>query len=148
MIRVIRTSELSQQRNDAISNVNLQPLFSTLGTVLPKSFNEAFSSRLSLCSRSLNEIYDRVIEIFWGEVFMVSWPLSVANEALLKCNITSIFLKTCVKDHGDSFSQLRLLFRLSCQRFCKHFGLLQQVSEEFRKYFVISKIGIGVISLR
>ena len=37
-------------------------------------------------------------------------PLSVENEALLKCNfssiVLSIFLKTCVKDHGDSSSQL------------------------------------------
>ena len=44
------------------------------------------------------------------------WPLSVENTALLTMQfqliVVSIFLKTCVKDHGDSFS--RLLERSVC----------------------------------
>ena len=39
----------------------------------------------------------------------VVWPLSVENEALFTCNlasVVSIFLKTCVKDHGGSSSRL------------------------------------------
>ena len=38
------------------------------------------------------------------------WPLSVENTALLTMQfqliVVSIFLKTCVKDHGDSFGRL------------------------------------------
>ena len=38
------------------------------------------------------------------------WPLSVENKALLTMQfqliVVSIFLKTCVKDHGDSSSRL------------------------------------------
>ena len=44
------------------------------------------------------------------------WPLSVENKALLTMQfhliVVSIFLKTCVKDHGDSFG--RLLERSIC----------------------------------
>ena len=44
------------------------------------------------------------------------WPLSVENKALLimqfQLIVVSIFLKTCVKDHGDSFG--RLLERSIC----------------------------------
>ena len=43
-------------------------------------------------------------------------PLSVENKALLTMQfqliVVSIFLKTCVKDHGDSFG--RLLERSIC----------------------------------
>ena len=38
------------------------------------------------------------------------WPLSVENKALLTMQfhliVVSIFLKTCVKDHGDSSGRL------------------------------------------
>ena len=44
------------------------------------------------------------------------WPLSVENKALLTMQfqliVVSIFLKMCVKDHGDSFG--RLLERSIC----------------------------------
>ena len=44
------------------------------------------------------------------------WPLSVENKALLTMQfqliVVSTFLKTCVKDHGDSFG--RLLERSIC----------------------------------
>ena len=44
------------------------------------------------------------------------WLLSVENKALLTMQfqliVVSIFLKTCVKDHGDSFG--RLLERSIC----------------------------------
>ena len=51
----------------------LQPYFSALGTVVPKSLTGALSSnsRLDICSRSVSEIYKSIIEIIWDEVFMV-----------------------------------------------------------------------------
>ena len=70
------------------------------------------------CSyKIVHGICKSVIETFWDEVFIVrntvkkgnSRPLSEENQRLLTCNFTlkvSIFLKTCVKDHGDSSGQL------------------------------------------
>ena len=62
------------------------------------------------------------------------WPLSVENEALstlstFHLKVVLIYLKTCANDRGDSSARLveRILFyvsRRSCERFCKHFGLL------------------------
>ena len=87
-------------------------------SVLPKSFAIALSSNSRL------NVYEAIRTLsrstFWGEVFMVKYmvktgqcdfrPLSVENEALLKCNFTSwevlIFLKTRAKGHGDSSSRL------------------------------------------
>ena len=74
----------------------------------------------SRCSWSLSEICKRVIEIFWEEVFMVrntekngqSWCSTVictkrsAFDMQFHLIVVSIFLKTCVKDHGDTSSRL------------------------------------------
>ena len=65
-------------------------------------------------------ICESFIEIFWDKVFMVrnavknrqSWCLAVicrkqsAFVLQFYLIVVSIFLKTCVKDHGDSSSQL------------------------------------------
>ena len=72
------------------------------------------------CSWSLSEICKSVIEIFWDEVFMIrntvksgqycclavicrKWRAFVMQFHLI---VVSIFLKTCVEDHGDSSSRL------------------------------------------
>ena len=71
-------------------------------------------------SWSLSEICKTVIEIFWDKVFMVrntvkngqSWCLAVvcrkrsAFDMQIHLIVVSIFLKTCVKDHGDSSTRL------------------------------------------
>ena len=66
-------------------------------SVLPKSFAIALSSNSRLNVHEAIRTLSR--SIFWGEVFMVKYmvktgqsdfrPLSVENEALLKCNFTS-----------------------------------------------------------
>ena len=72
------------------------------------------------CLWSLSEIGGSVIEIFWDEVFLVrnaikngqSWCLAVicrkrsAFDMQFHFIVVSIFLKTCVTDHGDSSSRL------------------------------------------
>ena len=70
---VAMTSDMSKQRNDAITYL---PYFSALGTVLPKSFKGAFSSK----SR---EIYVSVIEILWDEVFE-TWTVLMFGRYLQK----------------------------------------------------------------
>ena len=100
----------------------LQQYISALGPVLPKSLTRAFSSNSDWCPSSLSEICKNVIEIFWDEVSMVrntctvkngkSWCLAVicrkrsAFDVQFHLIVVSIFLKTCVKDHGDSSSRL------------------------------------------
>ena len=66
-------------------------------SVLPKSFAIALSSNSRLNVHEAIRTLSR--STFWGEVFMVKYmvktgqsdfrPLSVENEALLKCNVTS-----------------------------------------------------------
>ena len=72
------------------------------------------------CSWSLSEICKSDIEIFWAQVFMVrntvkngqSWCSTVictkrsAFGMQFHPIVVSIFLKTCVKDHWDTFSRL------------------------------------------
>ena len=72
------------------------------------------------CSWSLSEICKSVIEIFWEEVFLFrntvengqSWCSTVicakrsAFDMQFHLIVVSIFLKTCVKDHGDTSSRL------------------------------------------
>jgi len=98
----------------------LQPYFSALGT-LPKSFTGAFSSnsRLDVCEL-LSKICKSVIEIFWDEVFRVRNTVKTGQSSCLPVIyrkrsafemqfyliVVSIVFKTCVKDHGDSFSRL------------------------------------------
>ena len=99
----------------------LQQLFSALETVLPKSFTGAFSfNSRSWCSWSLSDICKSVIEIFCEEVFMArntvedgqSWCSTVictkqsAFDMQFYLIVDLIFLKTCVKDHGDTSSRL------------------------------------------
>ena len=65
---------------------------------------------------------------------IIVWPLCVENEAIFDMQfhliVVSIFLKTCVKDHGDSSSRLleRRIWLVCIQALllavCKHFGLL------------------------
>ena len=72
------------------------------------------------CSSRLSEICERVIEIFWDEVFMVRYTVkdgqSWCSAAICRKRsafdmqwlvVLSILLKRCVKDHGDSFSRLQ-----------------------------------------
>ena len=79
-----------------------------------------FLLKLPRFSWSLSEICKNVIEIFWEEVFMVrnsvkngqSWCSAVictkrrAFDMQFHLMVASIFLKTCVKDHGDTSSRL------------------------------------------
>ena len=72
------------------------------------------------CSWSLSEICKSVIEIFWEQAFMVrntvkngqSWCSTVictkrsAFDMQFHLIVVSIFLKTCEKDHWDTFSRL------------------------------------------
>ena len=139
MIRAAMTLELSSQRNDAITYFTCSSLSRHL-----ESSTGAFLHYRPRCSWNLSEICMRVIEIFWDEVFMVrnrikngqSWCLAVicrkrsASDIQFHLIVVSIFLKTCVKNHGDSSSQLlerrvwlvRIKALLSgC---CKLFGLL------------------------
>ena len=72
------------------------------------------------CSWSLSEICKSVIEIFWDKDFVVrntvknglSWCLPVicrkqsAFDMQFHLIVVSVFLKTCVKDQGDSSSHL------------------------------------------
>ena len=72
------------------------------------------------CSWSLSEICKSVIEIFWDEVVMIRNTVKNGQYCCLAviCRkwsafdmqfhliVVSIFLKTCVKDHGDSSSRL------------------------------------------
>ena len=68
-------------------------------SVLPKSFAIALSSNSRLNVHEAIRTRTLSRSIFWGEVFMVKYmvktgqsdfrPLSVENEALLKCNFTS-----------------------------------------------------------
>ena len=74
-------------------------------------------------SWSLSEICKSVIRMFWGELFMVrntvksgqSWCSAVicrkrgAFDMQFHLIVVSIFLKTCVKDHGDNSSRFSLL---------------------------------------
>ena len=79
-----------------------------------------FAPRAASMFVSFSEICKSVIEIFWNEVFMVrntvknwqSWCSTVictkrsAFDMQFHLIVVSIFLKTCVKDHGDSSSRL------------------------------------------
>ena len=72
------------------------------------------------CHEVLSEICKTVIVIFWDKVFMVrntvkngqSWCLAVVSrkrsafDMQIHLIVVSIFLKTCVKDHGDSSTWL------------------------------------------
>ena len=100
-----------------------QQYFSALETVLQKIVHGSFSSNSRLIadgSWSLSGNCKSVIEIFWDEVFMVrntlkigqSWCLAVickkrsAFDMQFHLVIVSIFLKTRVKDRGDTSSRL------------------------------------------
>ena len=90
------------------------------GTCSSKIVHESFFLQYDWCSSSLSEICKSVIEIFWEEVFMFrntvkngqSWCSTVicakrsAFDMQFHLIVVSIFLKTCVKDHGDSSSRL------------------------------------------
>ena len=96
------------------------------------------------CSWSLREICKSVIEIFWDKDFVVrntvkngqSWCSAVicrkrsAFDMQFHLIVVSIFLKTCVKDHGDSSSRLleRRIWLVCIEALLlavfEHFGLL------------------------
>ena len=81
---------------------------------------DVFHQKPPRCSSSLREICKNVIDIFWGEVFVVRntvktgqsrcsaviWRKWSAFEMKFNLKVVSIFLETCVKDHEDSFSRL------------------------------------------
>ena len=68
MIRNAMTSELSQQRNDATAYFTCS-YFSALGTVLTKSFTEAFSSNSRLDVREVKTQSVRVLLGYFGMKF-------------------------------------------------------------------------------
>ena len=96
------------------------------------------------CSWSLSEICKSVVEIFWDKDFVdrntikngQSWCSAVicrkrsAFDMQFHLIVVSIFLKTCVKDQGDSSSRLleRRIWLVCIEALllavCKHFGLL------------------------
>ena len=103
-----------------------------------------FLQQRSWCSWSLREICTSNVEIFWNKVFMVRNTVKNGKSRCLAviCRkrsafdmkfhliVVSIFFKTCVKDHGDSSSQLleRRIWLVCIAALllavCKHFGLL------------------------
>ena len=113
------TSELSQQRNDAITYFT-SAIILGIGN-LTKSFTGAFfSNTVASMFVKFKQNLKSVIEIFWNEVFIIrntvrkgkSWCLAVicrkrsAFDMQFHLIVVSIFLKTCVKDHGDSSCRL------------------------------------------
>ena len=120
MIRVAMTLELSSQRNDAIAYFTCSGLSRHLELFFQNHSQELFLHYRPWSSWSLSEICVSVIDIFWHEVFMVRntikngqyWCLAVicrkqsASNMQFHLIVVSIFLKTCVKNHGDSSSQL------------------------------------------
>ena len=80
------------------------------------NFNESIQQLSASCTTKLCQI-NRVKHVFNQVTLLIIinldvWPLSVENEALLTCNlqfhliVASVFLKTCVKDHGDGSGRL------------------------------------------
>ena len=82
-------------------------------------FQHFFHQYLHQYSWSLNKIYENVCEFFWDEVLTVrntgktrqSWCLAVIfgkkkSFWQFPRKVDPTFLKTCVQDHVDSFSQL------------------------------------------
>ena len=113
------TSELSQQRNDAITYFT-SAIILGIGN-LTKSFTGAFfSNTVASMFVKFKQNLKSVIEIFWNEVFIIrntvrkgkSWCLAVicrkrsAFDMQFHLIVVSIFLKTCVKGHGDSSCRL------------------------------------------
>ena len=107
-------------------------------------YGSLFLQKPPRCSWSLSGICKNVIEIFWDEVFIVrntvkngqSWCSTVicrkpgAFDMQFHLTVDLIFLKTCVKDHGDSSSRLleRRIWLVCIEALllsvCKHFGVL------------------------
>ena len=106
----------------------------------------------SMFVKFISGICKSVIEIFRDEVFMVKkkngqkWTIFDVQLFLQKTKrfdmqfhltVALFFLKTCVRDYGDSRQPADCqkegfdwhVSRRSCLRFCKHFGLLQQISQ-------------------
>ena len=115
MIRVAMTSELSQQRNDAITYFT-SAIILGIGN-LTKSFTGAFfSNTVASMFVKFKQNLKSVIEIFWNEVFIIrntvrkgkSWCLAVicrkrsAFDMQFNLIVVLIYLKTCVKDRRDS----------------------------------------------
>ena len=93
----------------------------------------------------------RVIEIFWDKVFMVrntvkkgqSWCSAImcrkrsAFDMQFHLIVVSIFLKRCVKDHGDSPSRLleRRIWLVCIEALllavCKHFFYFNKLANNF-----------------
>ena len=104
-----------------------QQYFLALGTVLLKSFTGAFSSNNCLDVREVKAqsvrafLRDILGWSFYGQKWVKKWKpwclavkLSVKREELRSAFdmqfhriVVSIFLKTCVEDHGDSSSRLQ-----------------------------------------
>ena len=99
----------------------LQQYFSALGTVLSKSFTGAFSYNSRLDVREVSAKSVRALSRYFGKKFVMvrntvknwqSWCSTVicakrsAFDMQFHLILVSIFLKTCVKDHGDSSSRL------------------------------------------
>ena len=132
------TSELSPQRNDAItyftcssisrhwepfiqnrSGLLFPPIAALMFVKFKQNLWEFYRDSWSL---SLSKICKSIIETFWDEVFMVRntvkngqpWSKCLAVisrkrgtfDMQFHLKVVSIFLKTCVKDHGDRSSQL------------------------------------------
>ena len=90
------------------------------GNCSSKIVQRSFFLQWLRCSWSFREICKSVIEIFWDKVFIVrntikigqSWCLVIickkrsAFDMQFHLVVVSIFLKTCVKDPGNSSSRL------------------------------------------
>ena len=140
MIRVTTASELSQQRNDAITYFTC----SSISWHWELFFENHSRERFPPIAASMFEICKSVIEIFWDKDFVVrntvkngqSWCSAIicrkrsAFATQFHLIVVSIFLKTRVKDKEIAPADCQKVgfdlqvSRRSCQRFFEHFGLL------------------------
>ena len=110
MIRVAMTSELSYQRNDAITYFTCSSISRHWELFFQNRLNWSFFlQQPPRCSWSLSEICKSVIETFWEEILMVrntvkngqSWWSTVictkrrAFDMQFHLIVVSILLKTC-----------------------------------------------------
>ena len=123
MIRVTMTSELSQKWSNAITYFTCSPGNIFFSKIVHRSF---FLQQLPRCSWSLRKIYEseRLQDsLRWQALLRLernivktwqSWCSAViyrkhwqsAFELKFRLILFLFFLKTCVKDHGNSFSRL------------------------------------------
>ena len=135
MIRVAMTLELSQPRNDATSYFTFSSIYRHWELFFQNRSRELFLSiATSIFLKFKRNLQERYRDIwgssFYGQKYGKKWTILMFGRYLKKTkrfwhaishhNSSSLFKNMCER----SWRQLQHVLRSSCQRLCKHVGLV------------------------